>query len=242
LTEPRAFLLWDVDHTLIENGGASKAAYSATFRMLIGREPEAKPDTHGRTDFEIMANLIAANGEDPASFNDEEVHRVLVEAMNLQRDLLARSGYALAGAQHLLEQVQARPDVVQSVLTGNVPENALTKLAQFDLAKYMDLEIGGYGTDGRQRFELVDAARVKARQRYGYAFTRETTVLVGDTLRDVDAARHGGASIIAVATGVHSQRQLRDAGANVVIADLTDPDLFFAEFDRLVSTGLTRPA
>jgi phosphoglycolate phosphatase-like HAD superfamily hydrolase len=47
-------------------------------------------------------------------------------------------------------------------------------------------------------------------------------VLVGDTERDVDAALEGGAMIVGVATGVMSEQQLRDAGAHVVLPNLTD--------------------
>jgi phosphoglycolate phosphatase len=44
-----ALLLWDVDHTLIENGGVSKENYALAFEILTGRAPEAQPQTDGRT-------------------------------------------------------------------------------------------------------------------------------------------------------------------------------------------------
>jgi phosphoglycolate phosphatase len=53
-------------------------------------------------------------------------------------------------------------------------------------------------------------------------------VLVGDTERDVAAALEGGALIVAVATGVTSQEQLRQAGAYVVLPDLADAPGFVA--------------
>ena len=49
-----------------------------------------------------------------------------------------------------------------------------------------------------------------------------STVLVGDTPSDVLAASVNGARSVAVATGSFTTGQLADAGADVVLADLSD--------------------
>lgn len=59
-------------------------------------------------------------------------------------------------------------------------------------------------------------------------FDRSSTILVGDTPLDVRAAHEGDAKIIAVATGVHSASQLSEAGADVVLDSLADPDRFMS--------------
>lgn len=84
--------------------------------------------------------------------------------------------------------------VVQSVLTGNVRPNAENKLALLgDSAGYLDLEIGGFGSDDVVRSHLVNVAQSKAGRKYETVFHRRSTVLIGDTARDVVAARDGGA-------------------------------------------------
>ena len=55
------------------------------------------------------------------------------------------------------------------------------------------------------------------------AFTERATVYVADSPRDVEAARAGGARSLAVASGRASSAELRDAGADAVLPDLTDP-------------------
>ena len=55
----QVLLLWDVDHTLIENSGVSKAVYARAFQMMTG-DPEVQPGTDGRTDHEIVRNLFTA--------------------------------------------------------------------------------------------------------------------------------------------------------------------------------------
>ncbi len=47
---PLILVLWDVDHTLIENGGVSKEVYAAGFEILTGRPVTEPVETDGRTD------------------------------------------------------------------------------------------------------------------------------------------------------------------------------------------------
>jgi phosphoglycolate phosphatase len=47
-------------------------------------------------------------------------------------------------------------------------------------------------------------------------------VVIGDTLHDVDAALNHSGIAIGVATGRHSEQELHDAGAQVVLTDLSD--------------------
>jgi hypothetical protein len=58
----QVLLLWDVDHTLIENSGVSKAVYARAFQMMTRCAPEVQPDTDGRTDYKIVRNLFTAKG------------------------------------------------------------------------------------------------------------------------------------------------------------------------------------
>jgi phosphoglycolate phosphatase len=51
-----------------------------------------------------------------------------------------------------------------------------------------------------------------------------TTVIVGDSLRDIEASRVGGACVVAVATGRTGVDALREAVAEMVLADLADTE------------------
>jgi hypothetical protein len=61
VTEPSPRLvLWDVDGTLIHNGGVSKLAYALGFQMLTGHPPSEPVITDGMTDPAIMRSLSPA--------------------------------------------------------------------------------------------------------------------------------------------------------------------------------------
>jgi phosphoglycolate phosphatase len=219
----QVLLLWDVDHTLIENSGVSKAVYARAFQIMTGNSAEAQPKTDGRTDHDIMRNLFMANGAEFTADDEASYSAALVNAMGELHPRLMRDGFVLPGVTDALEAVARIPSVVQSVLTGNIRPNAEAKLCLLgDHARLLDLDVGGYGSDDVMRPRLVGAAQRKASEKYGVPFGPASTVLVGDTDRDVAAALEGGAMIVAVATGVMSEEQLTQAGAHVVLPNLVD--------------------
>jgi phosphoglycolate phosphatase len=224
---PKTLILWDIDHTLIENGGVSKATYALAFELLAGRAPSARPATDGRTDFQIMHELLSANSVDTEKYVEiTQFEGVLAEAMERNAPQLPQRGHILLGVIEVLTALSTMPSIVQSVLTGNIASNARAKLSAFNLDGWFDLDVGGYGSDDTIRSNLVNAARRKVLKKYGTASDRSSTILIGDTPLDVKAAREGGARIIAVATGVYSTSQLIEAGADVTLDSLADLNRF----------------
>jgi phosphoglycolate phosphatase-like HAD superfamily hydrolase len=65
------------------------------------------------------------------------------------------------------------------------------------------------------------------------SFDENATVYVADSPRDVDAAKIGGARSLAVASGRASAAELREAGADAVLPDLTDTPELIALIIRL---------
>lgn len=238
---PWTLILWDVDHTLIENGGVSKEAYALAFELLVGRAPSVRPVTDGRTDFQIMTDLLEANSVDTRDYVDvAQFEGALVEAMTIKAPELPSRGYVLPGVLEALAALSAMQEVIQSVLTGNIAPNAAAKVGAFDLDKWVDLDVGGFGSDDKVRSRLVDASRRKVSAKYGRQFDQASTILIGDTPLDVMAAHDGGAKVLAVATGVHGTDELARAGADVVLEDLSDLEHLLATLTRLRTEEVPR--
>lgn len=215
-------VLWDIDHTLTENHGVNKEIYALAFELLTGRRAEQPAQTDGRTEPEIMLNMLTAHGIEAGPGYLTRIPEALVSATEAKSGILRERGHELPGARAALAAFQSEPGIVQSVLTGNIRPNAVTKLSVFGLDGYIDFEAGGYGSDDKVRANLVGIAQVRASGRYGQVFDKKNTVLVGDTLRDVQAGLHGGARVIAVATGTDSEQALLNEGADIVLPDLQD--------------------
>jgi phosphoglycolate phosphatase-like HAD superfamily hydrolase len=238
-TGKQVLLLWDVDHTLIENSGVSKAVYARAFQIMTGSTPEAQPKTDGRTDHDIMRNLFMANDVEFTAEDESSYPSALVNAMRELHSRLMKHGFVLPGVTEALEAVARVPSIVQSVLTGNIRPNAEAKLRLLGEHEYLlDLDVGGYGSDDILRPLLVGAAQRKASEKYGVSFGPMSTVLVGDTERDVEAALEGGAMIVGVATGDTSEDELRGAGAHVVLPNLIDSTGFLEVIRELTGREL----
>jgi phosphoglycolate phosphatase len=213
-------VLWDVDHTLVDTGGLAKEIFQLAFRLLTGRVATEPVVTGGRTDPVIMTDLLGRHGLAPVS--GDRLQEALSTALRSMLGELRERGRPMPGAAAALVALHHHPGLVQSVLTGNVRGNAVTKLATFGLADHLDFEAGAYGSDNSTRAKLVGVAQERAGARYGVNFGPDNTVLIGDTPRDVQAGLDGGAKVVAVATGESSADELRLAGAHAVLSSLED--------------------
>ncbi|WP_203596854.1 HAD hydrolase-like protein [Actinomadura bangladeshensis] len=218
----RTLVLWDVDHTLINAGGVSAGIYASVFERLIGSPPEKVAAMAGRTDLDITTETLRHHGIDPTPALLASFTTALAETFATRSHEIAARGHVLPGAHAALKALAARPDAIQSALTGNMEPIARVKLTAFGLTDLFDLDVGAYGMDGVERPPLVRLAQQRASGKYGDAFTASNTVLIGDTPHDVRAGHEGGARVVAVATGATTAAALRLSGADLVLNDLTD--------------------
>jgi phosphoglycolate phosphatase len=105
---------------------------------------------------------------------------------------------------------------------------AVVKLQAFGLDGQLDMDIGGYGSDGDTQPPLIRAALARAEAKYGRAFAPADVVVIGDTPLDVVGAHEVGVAVVGVASGSSSVSDLRAAGADAVVPDLTDTDRLLA--------------
>jgi phosphoglycolate phosphatase len=215
-------VLWDIDHTLIETRGVGSLVYAEAFAKVTGHPLEKMPELAGRTEPVIFREALKANGIEPDEDLYEQFAAEQARGYAVHVDELRTRGRALPGAAEALHALSKRNDVLQSVLTGNTRPSAEIKLRAFDLDRYLDFDIGAYGTDDDVRAHLVDIARRRAEKTHGVDFAADATILIGDTPNDVAAAQASRARIIAVATGRDTAADLAKAGAPTVLTDLTD--------------------
>lgn len=105
--------------------------------------------------------------------------------------------------------------------TGNVLEGARLKLQHVDL--YRHFSFGGFGDDHELRVELIRRGAERGAEKLGKKLDECRVVIIGDTPKDVDAARGIGAESIGVGTGSFSAAALREHGATYAFDDLTAP-------------------
>jgi phosphoglycolate phosphatase-like HAD superfamily hydrolase len=211
-------VLWDIDGTLINAAGFGRRLAERAYRQVCGTPLAASVQISGRTDRAIHLDELAAHGQDVAHLASVcRAIGVLAEAN--RDDLLAGGGRALPGALAAIAALAGQPDLVQSVLSGNLRAVGLVKLGALGFLDRLDIECAAFGDDHVVRADLVGVARAQFRARHA---SEPDVVLVGDTPLDIAAARESGAAVVCVATGGYSAGELISAGGPVVLPDLTD--------------------
>ena len=194
---------------------------------MTGRPLIKLPQLAGRTEPEIFFDALALNAADLNADGEAEhllepFSAALAAALEARHDDLTRHGQLLPGAAEAVTAVAKLEGTIATVLTGSSRPNAVLKLSSFGLENFVDFEIGGYGSEAYPKGTLLRVAKERASSKHGVSFGDDATVYIADSARDVDAARIGGARSLAVASGRATAAELRDAGADAVLPDLTD--------------------
>jgi len=218
----RRVLLFDVDGTLVHAAGAGRRALERVLLAELGRIDGALAGLRldGMTDRLIVREVLAALGR---PFDDALCDRVLEAYVEVLRTEILGPGFrVLPGVEGLLAGL-AGGGATLGLCTGNVPAGARLKLARGGLDHFFEwgpAAIAGFAPDGEARELVVRAALRRASARLGRALGPADALVIGDTPRDVQAARAEGVPVLAVATGRFLADELRDAGADAVLPTL----------------------
>lgn len=214
-------ILFDIDGTLIDTGGAGAASWRLAFNELYGIPADIGQFTDaGMTDPEVGRKTFAAViGREPER---REFTRLMERRLHYLHQTVAESeGYrVLPGVLELLPKL-LEDGYMTGLITGNVEAAAHIKLHRAELNQFFSF--GGYGSDSNDRAEVARIALKRAAWVYGEDVTPEQAFAVGDTPRDADAAHAAGMKCVGVATHNFDEKQLRDGGADYVIGSLQEP-------------------
>lgn len=221
----KRLLLFDVDGTLVDVAGAGRAAVRTALLAVYGETgPIDEFEFSGKTDPGIVRGLLRASGWEDGAI-DRRLDRLWDAYLPaLERELAARDGHVRAhpGVLELLERLAEDARFELALVTGNVRPGAFRKLE----AAGVDgrFRYGAFGSDSELRDELPPVAMRRARERSGTAYEPPDVWIIGDTPADVRCAAASGLRALAVTTGGFGAADLREHGAERVLASLADVD------------------
>lgn len=216
----RRLLLFDIDGTLVWGGPAKGAFHTALLETYGTAGPIEVHSFAGKTDLQIARELLRGAGLDDPTIQaglEDLIERYLG---HLATRLLDHPVDVLPGVTALIEVLATRRDVGLGLLTGNVRRGAELKLRSAGLFEHFSM--GSFGSDSEERDDLTEIAFRRATETWGVTFDPDDVFVVGDTPRDVQCGKIGGTRTLAVATGTFGAEDLRLAGADHVLDDLTD--------------------
>ena len=217
-------ILFDIDGTLIKP--ARRGQYRGLINQMLidifgtyGRISEV--DFGGRTDLAIYREALECEGITVAQIQSrlgelEAGMVAILERMSEHGDVFR----LCPGVRELLEALSGDSRFVISLLTGNVERLAEAKLRSVDIWDYFESR-GAFGSDAIERDHLPAIAAARISEHIGIQLPTERFIIVGDTPRDISCARHFGARVVAVASGLHTEQQLAQLEPDAVLPNLT---------------------
>lgn len=219
--------VFDMDQTLVDVTEIHDAVTEEVFRQRFGVEARlTEIDFAGRSLQDNLIELARLKGI-PAEKVSREVVSILQEYDAVfQKTLPANAGgHVLPGVIDLLERLtDARHFVV--LYTGDSPGVTHDVLNKTGLDRFFRLQV--FGTEAVSREDLLRQAIARAEQLSGRIFQSRDVVVIGDSIRDIQAGKSVGAHTIAVATGIHSREELLRYDPDLVVNDLRDVRVFDA--------------
>jgi phosphoglycolate phosphatase len=217
--KPRRLVLFDIDSTLINSGGAGVLALKLATKKRFGTDDDLTGvEIAGRTDSGIVRQILAKHG---TQSTDEELRGFFDTYIELlSQQLPIGKGHVLPGITELLERLESRPHITLGLLTGNLARGAQLKLEHYGLWKYFPF--GAFADDHHDRNELGVVACARALEHTGWQFAPSSADVIGDTEHDIACGKAIGARTIAVATGSRPRERLAES----------EPDFLFDDFSQ----------
>lgn len=214
-------VLWDIDGTLLDDGGIAQEAFSVVIRDILGSGSVITIETSGKTDLKIISELLITNGLPKEALTNDLINDTLE---NYFRYYCAKTkqfmGRLYPGIKEILEVLDKSEVTFQGLVTGNIKKLAYFKLSRFGIARYF--KVGGFGDDSYYRQKIAKRAIERANKAFNKNFQDSDIYIVGDTVFDIKCGKVLNAITVGVATGSTAAINLKRAGADYVFQDLSE--------------------
>lgn len=215
-------LLFDIDGTLVTSGGVGRRALERAFQRCHGR-PDACSQLRfdGMTDRSITRLALEAIGVAVTDAGIDALLEAYVAELELELRTAPPDNYRVhPGVEQAIDAARER-GLALGLGTGNVVAGAKLKLEHVNL--YRHFSFGGFGCDHELRVELIRKGAERGAAKLGRPLAECRVLVIGDTPKDVDAARGIGAESLGVGTGSFGAEELRAYGASYAFDDLAAP-------------------
>jgi HAD superfamily hydrolase (TIGR01509 family) len=200
-------ILFDIDGTLVDSNYLHTIAWFRAFDGLGYRVPMARIHRAiGMGSDKLIPSLV---GDEADTTRADELHGEQYERLHAELRAFDGAGDLLRackdrGARVVLATSAKKRDL--EALTNAIgADDAIDEITSSD-----DVD------ESKPDPDIFQSAMEKAN------LDPETTIVVGDTKWDVEAARRSGLDTVAVLTGGWSRQELEDAGAVAVYEDVAD--------------------
>ena len=216
-------ILFDVDQTLVDALEHHEFAFKKAFKEVFNVDAElTEINFYGKTVPNIIRELAGLEGI-PSGAIESKLTETIERIEYFFRESVRKGEVkVLPGVRELLDELK-RADHFLGVVTGNPEGITQAILEKSKIKDYFD--IFAYGSEGKDRVELVAIAISRAERKFDTKFLGKNVAIVGDSIHDIESGKPFGALTIAVNTGFHSKEELMKQAPDYIFRDLTDPKI-----------------
>jgi phosphoglycolate phosphatase-like HAD superfamily hydrolase len=202
------FVMFDIDGTLLRTRGGSIRAMQRAAQEVFGHPGVFHlVECAGRLDPQIISDGLNPVGIRPS----EEQWRRFKECYFAALREEVSHFHLVRGADRLVQALLGSGKALLGLATGNFTESAFIKIEGVGFRPEWFVA-NAFGEEVPDRASLVGLALQRAERILG--FRPQRSIMVGDTPRDVAAAKANGCLAFAVAGGRFSVASLWDCGAD----------------------------
>lgn len=217
-------LLFDIDGTLLDPAGEGKVLMRLAMEDVFGTAGEIDSyDMSGKVDWQIVTDLMLQAGIYPENVDKKRGDFFAAYARQVEASAPTLKMHLLPGVALLLEHLTVDTGFLLGLVTGNVREAVPHKLLAVGIDPAL-FRFGAFGSEHPDRNLLPALALSRLEQALGISIPMERVMVIGDTPRDIECARHTGVKVLCVATGRYSIEELNEFEPDYLLEDLTDTD------------------
>ncbi len=217
-------ILFDIDGTLVKAGGAGARALNYAVETMTGHKNACDGvQLQGATDKSNFENAFRQGaGRRPtkrelAALTAHYVDRLPAEVLASVR---AGKYLKVKGVERFLEKLSGHRDLLIGLGTGNLKDGAFIKLEPSGLLRHF--AFGGYGCDSRHRSEVLKKAVARAAKLAKAEIKDRDVYVIGDTHRDVEAAKEAGYHSGVVLDGFGDRELIMRSNPELIARDFSD--------------------
>jgi len=214
-------ILWDIDGTLVNSRASRADKHVKAAEVFLGREPPIHERTAGKTDRQIISELLRENRTEPELAAVVETLKIL-DSLSI-KEIRKYPVLCNPGAKDALE-LASRAGWVNGLLTGNTPVRARAKLKSAGIWQVFNQNYAYFGHQATSRGDLVATSAFAIRS------AGCSIVVIGDTPLDILSAQEHELKVIAVATGPYSAAELSGWHPDLLLNDWKSGWTSLAEF------------
>lgn len=201
-TNKKVRIFWDIDGTLIRTNGAAALPFKNAIVNFLGSSIEFdRKKLSGFTDYEIIQSIfVDLNREIDIS----EIDKILSEySSNLPLNLKLGNTKQINEISEVLLELENSNQYENAIATGNCYLGAITKLRHIELINFFKPELLFHASpQNTSRDEIIAFAKMSLA-------AGQVGIIIGDSPKDIASAQKNNLKVLAVATGLHSEEELR---------------------------------